>query len=66
MACLLLLAPSLAGADDGESYPQADANIFWTLLGNILVMFMQPGFAMVECSLISDHINVRLIHSNFG
>ncbi|MEZ6852550.1 ammonium transporter [Halodesulfovibrio aestuarii] len=30
---------------------QTNANIVWTLLGAILVMFMQAGFAMVECGL---------------
>jgi Amt family ammonium transporter len=66
MACLLLLAPSLAGADDGESYPQADANIFWTLLGGILVMFMQPGFAMVECGLARAKNAANILMKNYA
>jgi len=62
----LALAPSLALAQDQpeaaatvataaekavEYLTQSNANIMWTLIAAILVMFMQAGFAMVETGL---------------
>jgi len=44
---LILSSPSLAWAED-SFLTQDRANILWTLLAAILVMFMQAGFAMVE------------------
>lgn len=45
----LLLAPAIAFAEEApEMLTQANANILWTLVAAILVMFMQAGFAMVE------------------
>lgn len=49
LVCCLLITPSLALAEDRLS--QENANILWTLIGGMLVMFMQPGFALVECGL---------------
>jgi Amt family ammonium transporter len=49
-ALTLLLAtitPTLAFAE-GEALSQDNANLLWTLIAAILVMFMQPGFALVE------------------
>jgi ammonium transporter, Amt family len=47
---LLLTLPGAAGAEEAavEYLTQANANILWTLIAAILVMFMQAGFAMVE------------------
>jgi len=49
----LLAAPGAASAQDAapEFLTQANANIMWTLIAAVLVMFMQAGFAMVECGL---------------
>ncbi|MCM0756887.1 ammonium transporter [Desulfovibrio aminophilus] len=59
----LALAPTLALAQDQpagaasaaeaavEYLTQTNANIMWTLIASILVMFMQAGFAMVEVGL---------------
>lgn len=51
MAALgVLTAPGLALAQDApEMLLQSNANILWTLIAAILVMFMQAGFACVEC-----------------
>ena len=49
-ALTLLLAtatPTMAFAE-GEALSQSNANLLWTLIAAILVMFMQPGFALVE------------------
>jgi Amt family ammonium transporter len=37
----------------------------WTLLGGILVMFMQPGFAMVECGLARAKNAVNILMKNY-
>ena len=59
----LALAPALALAQDApaeassaaetavEYLTQSNANIMWTLIASVLVMFMQAGFAMVEAGL---------------
>ncbi|SNR68520.1 ammonium transporter [Humidesulfovibrio mexicanus] len=59
----LVLAPTLALAQEApaeaasvaekavEYLTQSNANIMWTLIASILVMFMQAGFAMVETGL---------------
>ncbi len=53
-ALLAVLAlPGLAMAEEAapEYLTQANANVVWTLVAAILVMFMQAGFAAVECGL---------------
>ncbi|MBG0776106.1 MAG: ammonium transporter [Desulfovibrionaceae bacterium] len=46
----LLAVPGVALAEDApEMLSQANANILWTLIAAVLVMFMQAGFACVEC-----------------
>jgi Amt family ammonium transporter len=65
MLGLLLLTPAIAWAD-GETYPQLDANIMWTLLGGVLVMFMQPGFAMVECGLARAKNAANILMKNYA
>ena len=44
---LATLTPALAFAE-GEALSQSNANLLWTLIAAILVMFMQAGFALVE------------------
>ena len=62
---LVLAAPSLAWAD-GEAYGQANANIMWTLLGGVLVMFMQPGFAILECGLSRAKNAANILMKNYA
>ncbi|MGE4299165.1 MAG: ammonium transporter [Desulfovibrionaceae bacterium] len=45
----LALVPSIALAEDVAMLSQDNANILWTLIAAALVMFMQAGFACVEC-----------------
>jgi Amt family ammonium transporter len=45
---------------------QSHANITWTLLGGILVMFMQPGFALVECGLGRAKNAANILMKNFA
>lgn len=49
-AALILALTSTAFAEDAPAMlSQANANTLWTLIAAILVMFMQAGFALVEC-----------------
>jgi Amt family ammonium transporter len=38
----------------------------WTLLGGVLVMFMQPGFAMVECGLARAKNAANILMKNYA
>lgn len=50
--CLMLPEAAHAAEEAAVEYmPQTYGNTLWTLLGGILVMFMQAGFALVECGL---------------
>ncbi|MDR2140809.1 MAG: ammonium transporter [Deltaproteobacteria bacterium] len=63
---LVWLWPGSAMADDPTYLSQANANIMWTLLGGALVMFMQPGFAMVECGLGRAKNAANILMKNFA
>ena len=49
-----------------ELMPQAAANTMWTLIGGMLVMFMQPGFALLECGLTRAKSAANIIMKNFA
>ncbi|MDR2367952.1 MAG: ammonium transporter, partial [Deltaproteobacteria bacterium] len=63
---LLILTPGLCWAQETEAYGQSNANIMWTLLGGVLVMFMQPGFAMVECGLARAKNAANILMKNYA
>ncbi|MDY7000618.1 MAG: ammonium transporter, partial [Thermodesulfobacteriota bacterium] len=44
---------------------QDNANILWTLVAAILVMFMQPGFALVECGFTRAKNAGNILMKNF-
>lgn len=64
MPCCLLFAPDSAMA--GDALSQENANILWTLIGGILVMFMQPGFALVECGLTRAKNAANIMMKNYA
>ena len=64
LSCCLLLMPSPAAAGDGLS--QENANILWTLIGGMLVMFIQPGFALVECGLTRAKNAANIMMKNYA
>ena len=64
LACCLLAGPDPALAEDGLS--QENANILWTLIGGMLVMFMQPGFALVECGLTRAKNAANIMMKNYA
>ena len=61
---LVALGPATAFAQE-EALPQANGNILWTLLAGILVMFMQPGFAMVETGLTRAKSACNILMKNY-
>ncbi len=64
LPCCLLFMPFPAMAGDGLS--QENANILWTLIGGMLVMFMQPGFALVECGLTRAKNAANIMMKNYA
>jgi len=52
IALLLVVAPAIAGDPSGaetlKESPGAPSDFVWTLMCGFLVMFMQPGFALLE------------------
>ena len=66
MALCTLLLPHTALADEALSFlSQKNGDILWTMLGAILVMFMQPGFALVECGLTRAKNAGNILMKNF-
>lgn len=62
--CGILLLPCDALAEE-EFLSQRAGNIVWTMLGAMLVMFMQPGFALVECGLTRAKNAGNIVMKNF-
>nr|WP_235727698.1 ammonium transporter [Maridesulfovibrio frigidus] len=61
---LMVAAPTAAFA--GEEYlTQTHANILWTLIAAILVMFMQAGFACVEAGFTRSKSAGNILMKNF-
>ncbi|MBO4312225.1 MAG: ammonium transporter, partial [Desulfovibrionaceae bacterium] len=61
----LLCAPASAFAAD-TPLTQEQGSILWTLLGGMLVMFMQPGFALVECGLTRAKNAANIMLKNYA
>ncbi len=70
VACLFLLVslPGLSNAaEDAVTFlPQRAADTVWTMIGAMLVMFMQPGFALVECGLTRAKNAANITMKNFA
>lgn len=60
----LLAAPDVLAADEAF-LPQSAGNILWTMVGAMLVMFMQPGFTMVECGLSRAKNAANIMMKNY-
>lgn len=66
LAVLFTLAlPLAAGAEEVELMPQSAGNTVWTMVGAMLVMFMQPGFTLVECGLIRAKNAANILMKNY-
>lgn len=56
--------PAVALAEEPEFFTQSNANLLWTLIAAILVMFMQAGFAMVEAGFTRAKNAANIIMKN--
>ena len=66
LAMTSLLVPGTALAEEDPSFlSQQNGDIIWTMLGAMLVMFMQPGFALVECGLTRAKNAGNILMKNF-
>lgn len=68
LGCVSMAGAQAAFAEETaavEMLPQAAGNLLWTLIGGILVMFMQPGFALVECGLTRAKNAANIMMKNF-
>jgi Amt family ammonium transporter len=61
----LLLPVSVHAAEEVAALSQDNANILWTLVGAILVMFMQAGFGCVEAGFTRAKSAGNIIMKNF-
>ncbi len=61
----VLATPTLALAEEEVSFlTQSNANLLWTLVAAILVMFMQAGFALVEAGFTRAKNAANIIMKN--
>ncbi len=65
IAIAAVIAPFTAFAEESEFLSQRHGNAIITLLGGMLVMFMQPGFALVECGLTRAKNAGNILMKNF-
>jgi Amt family ammonium transporter len=70
-AAVLLAAPSIAGAQDFD--PEAattalgqEMNVLWIVIGAVLVIFMQAGFALVETGFCRAKHAAHVVSTNFA
>ncbi len=61
----LVFAPGAFAEEAPALLTQDAANILWTLVAAILVMFMQAGFAMVECGFTRAKNASNILMKNF-
>jgi ammonium transporter, Amt family len=68
---LVLLAPSIAGAQDADPAEAVTAlgqqtNLLWIVIGAVLVIFMQAGFALVETGFCRAKHAAHVVSTNFA
>ena len=63
---LALWGAGNAVAAEEAMMPQSAGNAVWTLIGGMLVMFMQPGFALVECGLTRAKNAANIMLKNYA
>jgi Amt family ammonium transporter len=64
----LLLVPGVAGAQESVTLPITgqQVNLLWVVLGAVLVIFMQAGFALVETGFCRAKHAAHVISTNFA
>ena len=67
---LLIAGPAFAGQSVAEGKPEAatatSLNLLWIVLGAVLVIFMQAGFALVETGLCRAKHAAHVVSTNFA
>ena len=67
---LLIAGPAFAGKSVAEGKPEAatatSLNLLWIVLGAVLVIFMQAGFALVETGLCRAKHAAHVVSTNFA
>jgi Amt family ammonium transporter len=60
--------PALAGAQETEALPVTgqQVNLLWVILGAVLVIFMQAGFALVETGFCRAKHAAHVVSTNFA
>lgn len=62
----LALTPEAEAAETAAEFvSQTAGNTVWTMIGAMLVMFMQPGFTLVECGLSRAKNAVNILMKNY-
>ncbi|MDR1045331.1 MAG: ammonium transporter [Candidatus Adiutrix sp.] len=61
--CLIPAAPVWAA--ETEFLSQSAGNTVWTMVGAMLVMFMQPGFTLLECGLSRAKNAANILMKNY-
>jgi ammonium transporter, Amt family len=69
----ILLMPAIAGAQDADPDPVAQVdtlrqqtNLLWIVIGAVLVIFMQAGFALVETGFCRAKNAAHVVSTNFA
>ncbi|HKY14657.1 MAG TPA: ammonium transporter [Microthrixaceae bacterium] len=68
-AAALVLFPGIAGAQEVEVDPVAfsqQVNLLWIIIGAVLVIFMQAGFALVETGFCRAKHASHVVSTNFA
>ena len=67
---LLVAGPAFAGKTTAEGAPEAatstSLNLLWIILGAVLVIFMQAGFALVETGFCRAKHAAHVVSTNFA
>ncbi len=67
---LLIAGPAFAGKSVAEGKPEASTatslNLLWIVIGAVLVIFMQAGFALVETGLCRAKHAAHVVSTNFA
>ncbi|MDR2050471.1 MAG: ammonium transporter [Deltaproteobacteria bacterium] len=66
MFIILLIPTPVLAEETLELLPQSAGNTMWTMIGAMLVMFMQPGFSLVECGLTRAKNAAAILMKNFA
>ncbi len=67
-AAAFVLMPGIASAQDAKPIPVTgqEVNLLWVVIGAVLVIFMQAGFALVETGFCRAKHAAHVVSSNFA